>query len=191
MQISPTKIVKSHLNEYSLERSQGTLSGGICMISFIIELPSWDHLKHIHPIKMYLMTTKKCVKRCLVWHPHSNFDVAIRKSRPLTTNCGNRRPAIPLFKDQLSVRLIQAVLIPSYLCWLKSRPLYVYCAMWWGVCTIWQSRIWAWNQNTCSKIFIFQPILEFQKHFHYTEVNAVKLSTFQWPHNLRNTFFQI
>jgi hypothetical protein len=22
---------------------------------------------------------------------------------------------------------------------------------------------------TCSKIFIFQPILEFQKHFHYTE----------------------
>jgi hypothetical protein len=27
--------------------------------------------------------------------------------------------------------------------------------------------------------FIFQPILEFQKHFHYTEANAVKLSTFQ------------
>jgi hypothetical protein len=27
---------------------------------------------------------------------------------------------------------------------------------------------------TCSKIFIFQPILEFQKHFHYTEANAVK-----------------
>jgi hypothetical protein len=26
---------------------------------------------------------------------------------------------------------------------------------------------------------IFQPILEFQKHFHYTETNAVKLSTFQ------------
>jgi hypothetical protein len=26
---------------------------------------------------------------------------------------------------------------------------------------------------TCSKIFIFQPILEFQKHFHYTEANAV------------------
>jgi hypothetical protein len=25
---------------------------------------------------------------------------------------------------------------------------------------------------TCSKIFIFQPILEFQKHFHYTEPNA-------------------
>jgi hypothetical protein len=24
-----------------------------------------------------------------------------------------------------------------------------------------------------SKIFIFQPIIEFQKHFHYTEANAV------------------
>jgi hypothetical protein len=23
---------------------------------------------------------------------------------------------------------------------------------------------------TCSKIFIFQPILEFQKHFHYTDL---------------------
>jgi hypothetical protein len=32
---------------------------------------------------------------------------------------------------------------------------------------------------TCSKIFIFQPILEFQKHFHYTEAKAVKPSTFQ------------
>jgi hypothetical protein len=30
---------------------------------------------------------------------------------------------------------------------------------------------------TCSKIF--QPILEFQKHFHYTEANAVKRSNFQ------------
>jgi hypothetical protein len=28
-------------------------------------------------------------------------------------------------------------------------------------------------------IFIFQPIFEFQKHFHYTEANAVKLPTFQ------------
>jgi hypothetical protein len=28
---------------------------------------------------------------------------------------------------------------------------------------------------TCYKIFIFQPILEFQKHFDYTEANAVKL----------------
>jgi hypothetical protein len=32
---------------------------------------------------------------------------------------------------------------------------------------------------TCSETFIFQLILEFQKHFHYTEANAVKLSTFQ------------
>jgi hypothetical protein len=32
---------------------------------------------------------------------------------------------------------------------------------------------------TCSKIFIFLPILEFQKHFHYAEANAVKLSIFQ------------
>jgi hypothetical protein len=32
---------------------------------------------------------------------------------------------------------------------------------------------------TCSNIFIFQPILEFQKHFHYTEANAVKVSTLQ------------
>jgi hypothetical protein len=32
---------------------------------------------------------------------------------------------------------------------------------------------------TCSKIFIFQPILEFQKHFHYAKANTVKLSTFQ------------
>jgi hypothetical protein len=32
---------------------------------------------------------------------------------------------------------------------------------------------------TCSKIFILHPILEFQKHFHCTEANAVKLSTFQ------------
>jgi hypothetical protein len=28
---------------------------------------------------------------------------------------------------------------------------------------------------TCSKIFIFQPILEFQKYFHYTKANTVKL----------------
>jgi hypothetical protein len=35
------------------------------------------------------------------------------------------------------------------------------------------------TKNYFSKIFIFQPILEFQKHFHYTEANAVKLSTFQ------------
>jgi hypothetical protein len=34
------------------------------------------------------------------------------------------------------------------------------------------------TQITCSKIFIFLPILEFQKHFHYTEANAVELSTF-------------
>jgi hypothetical protein len=34
-------------------------------------------------------------------------------------------------------------------------------------------------KNTCFKIFIFQPILEFHKHFHYAEANAVKLSTFQ------------
>jgi hypothetical protein len=26
---------------------------------------------------------------------------------------------------------------------------------------------------TFSKIFIFQPMLEFQKHLHYTEANAV------------------
>jgi hypothetical protein len=32
---------------------------------------------------------------------------------------------------------------------------------------------------TCSKIFIFQPILEIQKHFHYAEANAVERSTFQ------------
>jgi hypothetical protein len=32
---------------------------------------------------------------------------------------------------------------------------------------------------TFSKIFIFQPIFEFQKHYHYTEANAVKLSAFQ------------
>jgi hypothetical protein len=47
-------------------------------------------------------------------------------------------------KDQLNVRLIQAVLIPIIsLSWLKSRPLlyYVDCVMWWGVCTRWQSRI--------------------------------------------------
>jgi hypothetical protein len=42
---------------------------------------------------------------------------------------------------------------------------------------------------TCSKIFIFQPILEFKKHFHYTEANAVKLSTFQWPHYSQNMLF--
>jgi hypothetical protein len=33
--------------------------------------------------------------------------------------------------------------------------------------------------NPRANNIIFQPILEFQKHFHYTEANAVKLSTFQ------------
>jgi hypothetical protein len=32
---------------------------------------------------------------------------------------------------------------------------------------------------TCTKIFIFQPILEFQEHVHYAKANAVKLSTLQ------------
>jgi hypothetical protein len=44
---------------------------------------------------------------------------------------------------------------------------------------------------TCSKIFIFPLILEFQKHFHYAKANAVKLSTFQPPHNLRDNFFSL
>jgi hypothetical protein len=35
------------------------------------------------------------------------------------------------------------------------------------------------TKNYFSKIFIFQPILEFQKHFPYTEANGVELSTFQ------------
>jgi hypothetical protein len=35
------------------------------------------------------------------------------------------------------------------------------------------------QKMTCPKIFIFQPILQFQKHFHDTKANAVKLSTFQ------------
>jgi hypothetical protein len=49
------------------------------------------------------------------------------------------------YKDQLSVRLIQAVLIPSYLALLAEKQAtilyYVYYVMWWGVCTKWQSWI--------------------------------------------------
>jgi hypothetical protein len=51
--------------------------------------------------------------------------------------------------------------------------------MWWGVCTRWQPDVSVEPKITFSKIFIVQPILEFQKHVHYTEINAVKLSTFQ------------
>jgi hypothetical protein len=72
----------------------------------------------------------------------------IRKSSPLTKNCGNRRPAIPLFKQsEANSGCFNSQL--TSLCWLKSRPqlYYVYCVMWWGVCTRWQIRIWAWNQK--------------------------------------------
>jgi hypothetical protein len=93
----------------------------------------------------------------------------------LTTNCGNRRPAIPLFKQ--SVRLIQAVLIPSYLPLLaEKQATIVLCLLCYVVGCVHKM---AKPDNsmepkiTCSKIVIFQPILEFQKHFHYTEANAV------------------
>jgi hypothetical protein len=73
-------------------------------------------------------------------------------------------------KDQLSLRLIQAVLIPSYL------PLVVGCVHKMEKADMsMEPKL----LGKCSKIFIFQPILEFQKHFRYTEANAVKLSTFQ------------
>jgi hypothetical protein len=33
---------------------------------------------------------------------------------------------------------------------------------------------------TCSKIFIFQPILEFQKHFHYTDSTICEIRFFKF-----------
>jgi hypothetical protein len=45
--------------------------------------------------------------------------------------------------------------------------------------------------HVCSEVCAQDGNLEFQKHFHYTEANAVKLSTFQWPHNVQNTLYQI
>jgi hypothetical protein len=103
----------------------------------------------------------------------------IRKSSPLTKNCGNRRPAISWQhpcsnRDQLSASLIQAVLIPSYP--PSSAGWIVLCLLCYvvgGVHKMAKPDMSMEPKITCYKIFIFQPILEFQKHFHYTEVNAV------------------
>jgi hypothetical protein len=48
-----------------------------------------------------------------------------------------------------------------------------------GVCAQDGKARYEHGTKNCSKIFIFQPILEFQKHFHHTEANAVNLSTSQ------------
>jgi hypothetical protein len=86
-------------------------------------------------------------------------------------------------KDQLSVRLIQAVLIPSYLPLLADKQAtIVLCLLCYVVGCVHKMAKPDMSMEpkiTRSKIVIFQPILEFQKHFHYTEANAVKLSTFQ------------
>jgi hypothetical protein len=91
------------------------------------------------------------------------------------------------------VSLIQAVLISSYppSAGLKAG---LYCIIFivlcGGVCA--QDGKAGYEHGTKNYFCkIFQLILEFQKHFHCTEANAVKLSTFQCPQNLRNTFFQI
>jgi hypothetical protein len=81
------------------------------------------------------------------------------------------------------VRLIQAVLIPSYLPLLAEKQativLCLLCYVMGCVRKMAKPDMSLEPKITCSKIFIFQPILEFQKHFHYTDANAVKLSTFQ------------
>jgi hypothetical protein len=90
-------------------------------------------------------------------------------------------------KDQLSLRLIQAVLIPSDLPLLaEKQATIVLCLLCYVVGCVHKMAkpdmsVDVVPKITCSKIFIFQPILEFQKHFHYTEANAAtcKLSTFQ------------
>jgi hypothetical protein len=47
--------------------------------------------------------------------------------------------------------------------------------MWWGggVHKMAKPDMSMEPKITCSKIFIFQPIFEFQKQFHKTEANAV------------------
>jgi hypothetical protein len=83
-------------------------------------------------------------------------------------------------KDQLSVRLIQAVLIPSYLPLLaEKQATIVLCYVVGCVHKMAKPDMCVKPKITSSKIFIFQPILEFQKHFHYTVANGVNLSTFQ------------
>jgi hypothetical protein len=80
------------------------------------------------------------------------------------------------------VRLIQAVLIPSYLPLLaEKQATIVLCLLCYVVGCVHKMAkpdMSLEPKITCSKIFIFQPILEFQKHFHYTEANAVKLGHF-------------
>jgi hypothetical protein len=102
----------------------------------------------------------------------------------LTTNCGNKDQQYPCSnKDELSVRLIKAVLIPSYLPLLAEKQAnIVLCLLCYVVGCVHKMAKPDMSMEpkvTCSKIFIFLQILEFQKHFHYAEANAVKLSTFQ------------
>jgi hypothetical protein len=61
----------------------------------------------------------------------------------------------------------------------KDAYCYVYCVLWRGRAQGSKARYEIEPKITCPKIFIFQPILEFQKPFHYTKANTVKLSTFQ------------
>jgi hypothetical protein len=89
-------------------------------------------------------------------------------------------------KDHLCARLIQAVLIPSYLPLLAEKQativLCLLCYMVGCVHNMAKPDMSMEPKITCSKIFIifiFHPILEFQDNFHYAEANAVKLSTFQ------------
>jgi hypothetical protein len=71
-------------------------------------------------------------------------------------------------------RLIQAVLIPSYLAEKQATiALCLLCYVVGCVHKMVKPDMSMEPKITCSKIFIFQPILEFQKHFHYTEANAV------------------
>jgi hypothetical protein len=80
-------------------------------------------------------------------------------------------------KDWLSVRLIQAGLIPSYLPLLaEKQATIILCLLSYVVGCVHKMAKLDMSMEakiTYSKIFIFQPILEFQKHFHYTEANAV------------------
>jgi hypothetical protein len=70
-------------------------------------------------------------------------------------------------RDQLSVRLIQAVFIPSPLLAEKQAPvLCLLCYVVWCLHKMTKLDMIMEPKITCSKIFIFQPILDFQKHFH-------------------------
>jgi hypothetical protein len=73
------------------------------------------------------------------------------------------------------VRLIQAVLIPSYLPLLAEKQVtIVLCLLCYVAGCVHKMVKPDMSMEPKITCFIFQPILEFQKHFYYTDANAVK-----------------